>query len=73
MRIWSRVDCDGLHFLEVLAERGAVGELLSGATEHGADGRQDLAKFIVQLTGDMAERGFLGGDELLREVAALLG
>ena len=47
--------------------------MLPGPAQEGADGGEHLTKFIVEFSGDVPERGFLRGDELLGEVAALRG
>src|SRR6185312_7581135 len=49
--------------------RGAA----AGALEHGSNGGQDLAEFVVQFARDGAEGALLRRDELLGEVAAALG
>src|SRR5579871_1285378 len=45
----------------------------SGAAEHGSDRGEDLAKLVVKFTGNVTQRGFLRGNELLGEFAAALG
>ena len=42
-----------------------------GAAQHRAHGRKYLAKFVMQFARDISQRGFLGRDQLLREIAAL--
>ena len=64
---------DALDFLEIGVDGGIGGEIFSSAADKGADGGEHLAKFVVELTGDVAEGGFLRGDKFLREVAALRG
>ena len=44
----------------------------SGALQHGADRRQNLAELVVQLARDGAERVLLHRDQLLRQLAAPL-
>ena len=45
----------------------------SGAAQHGSNRREDLAELIVQFARNVTQRGFLGGDQLLRQFAAALG
>ena len=47
--------------------------MLSGAAQHRAHRRQDLAELVVQLARDVAQRRLLRGNQLLRQFAALLG
>ena len=54
--------CDALHFLEIGVNGGIGGEMLAGATDERADGGEDLAEFVVEFAGDVAESGLLGGD-----------
>src|SRR5690242_9066768 len=54
-------------------ERRSLTRLRSGSAQHRANRSQHLSKFIVQFAGNVAQRRFLRGDELLSEVAALLG
>jgi len=61
------------HFMEVGAQGGAFRSMRSSPAQHGPNCREDLAKFVVQLTRDVTEGGFLGGDQLLREFTAALG
>ena len=44
----------------------------SRAAQHGADGGEDLAKFIVQFARNVAQRRFLSGNQFLRQFAAAL-
>src|SRR5262249_46605548 len=64
---------DAADFLQIAAERRIRRNLRVGAAEHGTDGGEDLAKFIVEFARNVPESGFLRGDELLREFAALSG
>ena len=52
---------------------GIGGEMFAGAADERADGSEHLAELVVEFARDVAEGGFLGGDEFLREVAALGG
>jgi len=59
------VECglrDALDFLEVGVDGGIGGEILAGAADERADGGEDLAEFVVEFAGDVAESGLLGGD-----------
>ena len=47
--------------------------MCSGAPEHRSDRGENLAEFVVQFARDVAQRGFLRGDELLGQFAAALG
>ena len=47
--------------------------MLSCAAQHRTDRGQNLAELIVELAGNMPKRGFLSGNQFLRQVAALLG
>src|ERR1700733_13898345 len=60
-------------FTKVRAQGRAFGQLLSSARQHGADSGKNLTKLIVQFARDVTQRGFLHGDQLLREFAALRG
>ena len=45
--------------------------MISRAAQHQADGGQYLAEFVVEFARNVAQRGFLRGNELLRQFAAL--
>ena len=53
-------------------QRRAVRRVSAGAAEHRAHRGQDLAELVVQLARDLAQRRFARGDQLLRELAALV-
>src|SRR5215469_13865501 len=61
------------NFLEVEAQRGTFGSVGSSAAQHRSDRSQDLAKFVVQFTRDVAKRRLLRRDQFLRQFAATLG
>src|ERR1039458_9611250 len=58
----------GLHdlenFLQVRSEGRSLRRVSARATEHRADGSEDLSKLIVQFAGNIAQRGFLGSNKL---------
>ena len=60
--IFERGLGDVANFVEFGAERRIGGSVAFDAAEHGADGGEDLAELIVEFAGNVAERGFLGGD-----------
>src|SRR5438034_2290115 len=53
--------------VEFGAKRRALRNVFFRTAQHGADGGENLAKLIVQFARDIAQRGLLRGDELLRE------
>ena len=71
--IFEGVLRDVTNFAQFFANHGALGHLLLGAAEQGADSRQGLAEFVMKLPGNMTQGGFLSGDQLPREFAALMG
>ena len=63
---------DFAYFAQVGAQGEPSGACFSGAAQHGADGGQNLAEFIMQFARNVAQRGFLRGNQFLRQFAALL-
>ena len=59
-------------FAEILIEF-RIGISPGRPSEHSAQGREYLPELVVQLTGDVAQGGFLCRDQLLCQVAPLLG
>src|SRR5712675_1130383 len=57
--------CDLTNFAEFGAKHRSLRSVISGARQHGPDGRQYLSKLIVQLARDVSQGRFLRGDELL--------
>src|SRR5579859_5988788 len=60
------------HFLQVGAQRGAFGSMGSGAAQHGAYSGQDLSELVVQFSRNVAQSGFLRGDQFLGKFAAAI-
>ena len=56
------------------AQRGVDGrDAAAGALQHGADGGEDLAEFVVQFARDVAKGVFLNRNQLLGQLAAAFG
>ena len=53
---------DFADFVQFGAQRRILGGVFPARAEHGADGGEDLAEFVVEFAGDVSQRGFLGGD-----------
>ena len=64
---------DFANFAQVSAQTRVFRHLISGPAEHGTHGRQNLSEFIVQFARNVAQSGFLGRDQFLRQFAALRG
>lgn len=61
------------NFAQFGAERRIRRRVLFCAAQHRANGCQNLAEFVVQLSRNVAQGRFLGRDEFLGQLAALLG
>lgn len=65
---------DVAHLFEVGSQSGIDGwNPASGALQHGANGGEDLAEFVMQFAGNVAEGVFLNRNQLLGQFAAALG
>ena len=64
---------DSLYFFQLLAGRRSFRQVISSAAQYGPDRGQDLAKLVVQFTGDMPQSRFLCRDQFLRQIAPLFG
>src|SRR5215467_536693 len=62
-----------LDFFQVGVKRGSLSRLFAGSAQHRANGGKYLPKFVVEFARNVPQRGFLRGNQLLRQIAALLG
>ena len=54
------------------SQRRSLGRVTAGAAQHRSHRRQNLAEFVVELAGDLAQRGFTRGDHLPGDLAPLV-
>src|SRR5437763_12695110 len=54
--------CDFADFAQLGSQFGAFRRLIAGPAQHSADRSQDLSELVMQFTGGVAQRGFLGRD-----------
>src|SRR3984893_16636410 len=59
--------------LQIRPQRRTFRRMGSRTSQHGPDRGKNLAEFIVQFARDVAQRGFLRGNQFLRQFAATLG
>ena len=64
---------DFADFFQIVVKWRRFRNLLACAAKQNTDRREYLAKFIVELARNMAQRGFLSMDQFLRQFAALSG
>src|SRR5580704_8047897 len=64
---------DVTNFVQFFPNGGSIRHLLFSAAEQRAYSRQGLAEFVMKFPGNMAQGGFLSGDQLPREFTPLTG
>src|SRR5206468_1740095 len=63
---------DLAHLKQVGTQLRSFLDLIASPPQHCAHRREDLTEVVVQLTRDMPQGGFLGGDQLLRQITSLV-
>ncbi len=61
------------NFLQISTQGRTLRSMRSSAPQHRTNGGENLSEFIVQFARNVTQRGFLRGNQLLRQFAAALG